>query len=158
MPLIGAGCKGCWCVPVQARVWAFGVVVDPPCFDDPARRDQAAEQVLVEAFIPEPAVNTSGGSTIAPDEYWGQITSYTAGDIVIACTDTSNGCPGSGAVTIDYSGVSGAQSVTVSANESLSDIQPGDYVECHGPSVGTNLYDGHSVVFGVPPAVVGHFL
>ena len=56
MPLVGAGCKGCRCEPVQARVWAFGVVIDPPCFDDPARRDQAAEQVFVEAFIPEPAV------------------------------------------------------------------------------------------------------
>ena len=56
MPLAGAGCKGCWGEPVQARVWALGVVVDPPCFNDPACRNQAAEQVLVQAFVPEPTV------------------------------------------------------------------------------------------------------
>ena len=56
MPLDGAGCKGCWGEPVEARVWAFGVVIDPPCFDDPACRSLAREQMLVDAFIPEAAV------------------------------------------------------------------------------------------------------
>ncbi len=50
MPLVGAGCKGCWGEPVEARVWAFGVVVDPPCFDDPASLRQARKQVFVETF------------------------------------------------------------------------------------------------------------
>src|SRR3978361_1387138 len=56
MPLVGAGCKGSWGEPVQARMWAFSVVVDPPCFNDSPCRGQAAEQVLVKAFIPEPTV------------------------------------------------------------------------------------------------------
>ena len=56
MPLAGAGCKGCWGEPIEARVWAFSVVVDPPCFDDPACRGKAAEQVFVQAFIPESPV------------------------------------------------------------------------------------------------------
>ena len=56
MPLLGAGCKGYWGEPVQARVWSCCVVVDPPGFDDPTRPGQAAEQVFVQAFIPEPAV------------------------------------------------------------------------------------------------------
>ena len=59
MLLVWAGCKGCWGEPVETRVWAFGVVIDPPCFDDPACRGQAAEQVLVEAFIAEPPVEAS---------------------------------------------------------------------------------------------------
>jgi len=37
-------------------VRAGRVVVAPPCFDDPAGRGQAAEQVLIEAFVAEPAV------------------------------------------------------------------------------------------------------
>ncbi len=52
----GAGCKGCWGEPVQACVRAFCVVVDPPCFDDLPGRRQAAEQVLVQALVPEPSV------------------------------------------------------------------------------------------------------
>jgi hypothetical protein len=60
MPLVGAGCKSCWREPVQARVWALGVVIDPPSLYEPSRRHQAAEEVLVEAFIPE--------STIYADE------------------------------------------------------------------------------------------
>jgi len=37
-------------------VWTFGVVVDPPRLDASARRREAAEQVLVEALVPEAAV------------------------------------------------------------------------------------------------------
>ena len=37
MPLDGAGCELHWGEPVEARVRAVGVVVDPPFFDDPAR-------------------------------------------------------------------------------------------------------------------------
>ena len=37
-------------------MWAIHIVVDPPLFDDAACRCHAAEQVLVEAFVPEAAV------------------------------------------------------------------------------------------------------
>jgi hypothetical protein len=37
-------------------VWAAGVVVDPPFFDEPASRRQVAEQVLVEALVAESTV------------------------------------------------------------------------------------------------------
>ena len=37
-------------------MWSLGVVVDPPCFDDLARLRQAGEQVLVEAFVPQPTI------------------------------------------------------------------------------------------------------
>ena len=52
MPRIGACCELSWCEPVQARVRAVGVVVDPPFFDDLARLLEIAEQVLVEALVP----------------------------------------------------------------------------------------------------------
>ena len=35
---------------------SVGVVVDPPCFDDPAGLVEVAEQVLVEAFVAQSAV------------------------------------------------------------------------------------------------------
>ena len=56
MPLDGACCKLCRCEPVQARVWASCVVVDLPCFDDPSGFGKVAEQVLVEPFVAQPAV------------------------------------------------------------------------------------------------------
>ena len=56
MPLCGASCKLRWCEAVKARVWSLGVVVDPPCFDDFAGFGQASKQMLVEAFIAQPAV------------------------------------------------------------------------------------------------------
>src|SRR5437588_10382429 len=56
MPLCWAGCKSCWGEPVEARVWAFRVVVDPPCVDDPTCRGQAGEYMLVEALVAEAAV------------------------------------------------------------------------------------------------------
>ena len=45
------GCKLGRCEPVEARVGPVAVVVDPPCFDDAARRRQAAELVLVETGV-----------------------------------------------------------------------------------------------------------
>mgnify|MGYP003346125094 FL=1 len=56
MPLYGACCKLHWCEPVQARVRSHGIVVDPPCFDDPACFGQAAEQMFVETFVTQAAV------------------------------------------------------------------------------------------------------
>ena len=40
----------------QATVWPGRVVVVPPQSDLPARFEQIAEPVHIEAFIPEPAV------------------------------------------------------------------------------------------------------
>ena len=37
-------------------MWSCGVVVDPPGFDDPAGLGQAGEQMLVEAFVAQPAI------------------------------------------------------------------------------------------------------
>ena len=37
---------------------AFCVVIDPPAFDDLARLTDAGEPVLVQAFIPETAIET----------------------------------------------------------------------------------------------------
>ena len=56
MPLTRACCKLRRCEPVQARVWSSGVVVDLPCFDDPSGFGKVAEQVLVEAFVAQPAI------------------------------------------------------------------------------------------------------
>ena len=44
---------------MQARVRAGRVVVAPPRFGHPARREQAAEQVLVQAFVAEPPLKLS---------------------------------------------------------------------------------------------------
>ena len=59
MPLIGACCELSRCEPVKARVGSIGVVVDPPCFDDLPRFVEIAEQVLVEASVPQTAVELS---------------------------------------------------------------------------------------------------
>ena len=56
MPLFGACCKLRWCEPAKARVWPCGVVVDTPSLDDPAGLGEIGEQVLVEAFVAQPAV------------------------------------------------------------------------------------------------------
>ena len=58
MVLVGPPCKLVWCEPVEARVWPFAVIIDPPVFDDPARLGQAAEQRLVQQLISELAVKT----------------------------------------------------------------------------------------------------
>ena len=54
-------------------MWAFGVVVDPPCFDDPACRGQAAEQVLVQAFIPVLLSNLFWRGQTAAGALWGMV-------------------------------------------------------------------------------------
>ena len=56
MPLIGACCELSWCEPVEARVRSVGVVVDPPFFDDPACLAEVREHVLVEALVPQAAI------------------------------------------------------------------------------------------------------
>ena len=56
MPLDGAGCKLRRCEAVQARVWSSGVVVDLPCFDDPARFSEVGEEMFVEALVAQPAI------------------------------------------------------------------------------------------------------
>ena len=56
MPLIGACCELSWCEPIEARVRSIGVVVDPPFFDDPSRLAEVREHVLVEALVPQAAV------------------------------------------------------------------------------------------------------
>jgi hypothetical protein len=56
MPLKGACCELSWGEPVQARVRSVGVVVDPPFFDDLARLLDVGEQVFVEAFVAQAAV------------------------------------------------------------------------------------------------------
>ena len=52
----GPGCIRVQCDPVEVRVGSLAVVVDPPVFGDPPRLSQAAEQRLVETFVPEPQV------------------------------------------------------------------------------------------------------
>ena len=56
MPLIGACCELSWCEPIEALVRSIGVVVDPPFFDDPSRLAEVREHVLVEALVPQAAV------------------------------------------------------------------------------------------------------
>ena len=56
LPLIGACCELGWCEPVKARVRSVGVVVDPPFFDDLTRVLESIKQMLVEALIPQTAV------------------------------------------------------------------------------------------------------
>ena len=51
MPLCGAGCKLGAREPLEARMRASRVIVETPGFDDLARLSEAAEQVLVEAFV-----------------------------------------------------------------------------------------------------------
>ena len=56
MPLVGACCKLRGCKAVEARLWPSGVVVDPPCFDDASGLTEVREEVLVETFVAQPAV------------------------------------------------------------------------------------------------------
>ena len=37
-------------------MWAVCTVVDTPCLNDPAGRSQAAEQMLIQALVPQPPV------------------------------------------------------------------------------------------------------
>ena len=50
------GCKLVRGEPFKARVWAFFVVINPPCLDDPASLGQRAKQRLVEQLVSEPAI------------------------------------------------------------------------------------------------------
>ena len=56
MPLIGACCELSRCEPVEARVRAVGVVVDPPFIDVISCLVEIGEQVLVEALVTQAAV------------------------------------------------------------------------------------------------------
>lgn len=56
MVLLGPGCKLSRHDPVKARVGLLGVVVDPPVFDNLPGMSIVGEQVLIQAFIPQPAV------------------------------------------------------------------------------------------------------
>ena len=56
MVLDGPGCKFLWCEPVEARMRSLSVVVAPPCFDGFAGVGEAAEEMLIEAFISQSAV------------------------------------------------------------------------------------------------------
>ena len=54
--LDGPGCKFNWREPVKARVWSFQIVIASPSFDDVSGVSEAAEQMLVQAFIAQPPV------------------------------------------------------------------------------------------------------
>jgi hypothetical protein len=45
--------------PLEARVRSLGVVVDPPKLERPLSCRQALEQVLVQAFVAQPAIRLS---------------------------------------------------------------------------------------------------
>ena len=52
----GPSCKLVWREPVKARVWPPGIAVDAPRRDHLSGMSVAGEQMLVQAFIPELAV------------------------------------------------------------------------------------------------------
>ncbi len=56
MPLAGAGRKLGGCQPAKAAVRTHGVVVRLPRLDDPSRRRQRGEQVLVQAFVAQATI------------------------------------------------------------------------------------------------------
>ena len=56
MPLAGAVRKLGGCQPAKAAVRTHGVVVRPPCLDDPSRRRQRLEQVLVQALVAQATI------------------------------------------------------------------------------------------------------
>lgn len=56
MPLAGAVCKLSGCQPAKTAVRTHGVVVRPPCFNDPSRRSQRWEQVLVQALVAQATI------------------------------------------------------------------------------------------------------
>lgn len=47
-----------WCHAIEAGVGPDGVVVGAPVLDDSPPVDDVTEQVLIEAFVTEPAVET----------------------------------------------------------------------------------------------------
>ena len=56
MPLAGAVRKLGGCQPAKAAVRTHGVVVRPPGLDDPSRRSQRGEQVLVQALVAQATI------------------------------------------------------------------------------------------------------
>src|ERR1700712_935772 len=56
MPLAGAvGALG-GCQPAKAAVRTHGVVIRPPCLDDPSRCSKRREQVLVQALVAQATI------------------------------------------------------------------------------------------------------
>src|SRR6266404_859720 len=109
MPLIGACCELSRCEPVEARVRAGGVVVDPPFFDDVSCLVEIGEQVLVEALVTQTAVEAlyeailhgfAGGNVVpfdtvvllpAQDRVRGQLSAVVAHDHARICIRDSKG-------------------------------------------------------------------
>jgi len=56
MPVAGAVRKLGGCHAAKAAVRTHGVVVRPPCLNDPSRRNQRGEQVLVQAFVTQATI------------------------------------------------------------------------------------------------------
>jgi hypothetical protein len=56
MPLAGAVRKLGGCQPAKAAVRTHGVVVRPPCLDDPSGRSERWEQVLVQALVAQATI------------------------------------------------------------------------------------------------------
>src|SRR5215831_9563344 len=56
MVLLGPDCKLVRGQAREAGMRAAEIVIAAPCFDDPARHWQASEDVFVEAFVPEAAI------------------------------------------------------------------------------------------------------
>lgn len=56
MVLFGPVCKFVWREPFKARVGPVLIVVVPPCFDVMLGLGIAREEVLVETFIPQAAI------------------------------------------------------------------------------------------------------
>jgi len=56
MPLAGAVGNIGGCQPAKAAVRTHGVVVRPPYLDDPSRRSQRWEQVLVQALVAQATI------------------------------------------------------------------------------------------------------
>ena len=56
MPLAGAVRKLGGCYPAKTAVRTHGVVVRPPCLDDPSRRSQRGEQVFVQTLVAQATI------------------------------------------------------------------------------------------------------
>ena len=56
MPLARAGGELGGCHAAEAAVRTHGVVVRPPCLDDPSRRSKRWEQVLVQALVAQATI------------------------------------------------------------------------------------------------------
>ena len=56
MPVAGAVRELGGCHATEAAVRTHGVVVGPPCLDDPPRRSQRGEQVFVQALVAQATI------------------------------------------------------------------------------------------------------